>query len=302
MSETVENILEIPAKEVAKPKKKLPQVVRNIRMAIGVLTFFSARLASEFSFFIYAKPRKSKKKTVEPILEEASVLHLPYKNGKLKVYSWGASDKRVLLMHGWESKSATFREMIPVLLAHNFTVVALDAPAHGGSSGNTTNFIDWGEAVVQLLDYYEFAGLPIRNVVSHSFGGSAIFHMLNMRKMELDKFVTISSPMFFYGYFQSFNSLFGISSKVKKLMLKKMDGILGRSFMDFHLYDEAHMAATKEIMMVHDQDDPVISVDHLEKMKYAFDKPQFLITKGLGHYQIIKNKMVIENIARFLTY
>lgn len=286
---------------MAKPKsKKQPGIIKNITWTIRMLSIFSARWAGEFAFYIYARPRKSKKKKLEKVLEDASIHFVPFDGGKIKVYSWGTSSKQVLLMHGWESRAVTFREMIPVFLENNLSVVAIDAPAHGGSSGKTTNLVKWGKAVVEVIGYYDCMGKPIRTAVAHSFGGSAILNMAIRKELSLDKLVTISSPFFFHTYFNFFCHLFNISKKVQRHMLAKADRIIGESFMNFDLTTRAREASIGQLMAVHDEGDTVISIEHLYRMKEKTDDLSFFISKGLGHYQIIKDRHIIERIAGFL--
>ena len=53
-------------------------------------------------------------------------------------YRWLGKKETILLAHGWESNSFRWKDLIVKLdTALDYNVIALDAPAHGRSSGES---------------------------------------------------------------------------------------------------------------------------------------------------------------------
>jgi pimeloyl-ACP methyl ester carboxylesterase len=56
----------------------------------------------------------------------------------LAATAWGEGPT-VLLAHGWESRRTHWSAFVPALTAAGYRAVAIDAPAHGDSPGETSN-------------------------------------------------------------------------------------------------------------------------------------------------------------------
>ena len=54
-----------------------------------------------------------------------------------------------LLVHGWESRATQMAPLVPDLQALGYQVIALDMPAHGHSSGSTTNVYAFAQTLLQ---------------------------------------------------------------------------------------------------------------------------------------------------------
>jgi len=100
-----------------------------------------------------------------------------WRGEKLTVWRWG-DGTQVLLLHGWESRGSHMAGFVPNILRAGFGVVALDAPAHGDSSGEYTNILDYGRAVVALAQHIGLGSLasPLAGVIAHSAGSAAALY------------------------------------------------------------------------------------------------------------------------------
>ena len=83
---------------------------------------------------------------------------------------YGGATKRILLVHGWGSRSDYLAAMIDGLMAGGAEVVALDWPGHGASPGRTLTM----PAAVRAIDaaWRHFGGFDV--AVGHSFGGASL--------------------------------------------------------------------------------------------------------------------------------
>lgn len=84
--------------------------------------------------------------------------------------------KKILITHGWMSRSAYMVGLINLLHKQGYDVYALDFPAHGEAKGLQ---LTWIEAVSVLRRTLNHFG-PFYAVIGHSFGGSMLLNTLNL--------------------------------------------------------------------------------------------------------------------------
>jgi pimeloyl-ACP methyl ester carboxylesterase len=109
-------------------------------------------------------------------------------SGFLRWRSWGAGDRRALLLHGTTSSSATWWKVGPALAEAGWRVKAPDLPAHGASPRAGRPLTP--DVAARWL-VRELADRPIDLVVGHSFGASVALSLLEqgpeIRSMVLDE-------------------------------------------------------------------------------------------------------------------
>ncbi|MEZ4605554.1 MAG: alpha/beta hydrolase [Deinococcales bacterium] len=127
------------------------QLQRAILLAVAKT---SPKLAQALTWHHFTRPRKLKAYQHKDLPQGATPLELKHRNASLKGYSWGNANKRIYLVHGWESHSATFKSFINPLVQLGFQVIAFDLPAHGHSSQQYTHFRDCTDALEKILSSY----------------------------------------------------------------------------------------------------------------------------------------------------
>jgi pimeloyl-ACP methyl ester carboxylesterase len=110
-----------------------------------------------------------------PLLPAGTLNQYAEVNGCRIWYARWGSDRPgsrgpVLLLHGGLFNSSYFGELIPVLVAHQFAVIAMDSRAQGRSSypGGSISYKLMEQDVLALLDYLH---IPSVSVVGWSDGG-----------------------------------------------------------------------------------------------------------------------------------
>lgn len=153
---------------------------------VNALFKYSPKKAVEKSFKLFSTPRKGKvKPDQKSFLDKARNGKITVQNLEIQTYAWPNTGKTVLLIHGWESNTARWRDLVSALQKENYTVLSLDAPAHGNSEGGMFNVFLYAEAISKLIEKYkpEFA-------VGHSVGASTlIFQHYNYPSRTLEKMV-----------------------------------------------------------------------------------------------------------------
>ncbi len=73
-------------------------------------------------------------------------------NNGLSALRWGKSNKRVLIMHGWESRATQMQALAKPLVEQGYEVIAIDAPRHGLSKGEQASPVQFANAVIAACE------------------------------------------------------------------------------------------------------------------------------------------------------
>lgn len=142
-------------------------LARSIHLAAAV----SPTLAGDISYrlFFATSPRMSVSEADAPTHADARRGRLTVRGREVVTYEWGTGSRTALLLHGWRGRASQFAPLVRELRGEGFRVIAFDAPAHGSSSGRSTDIRDWIDAAEQLQAEHG----PFVVIVGHSFGALA---------------------------------------------------------------------------------------------------------------------------------
>ncbi|MEZ4811465.1 MAG: alpha/beta hydrolase [Allomuricauda sp.] len=102
----------------------------------NVYTFFSPKKAAHRAFTLFCTVRKGRVLPQQAkYLDDAKLEREHVAGHHLQSYRWKGGGETVLLVHGWESNTFRWRNLIKKLREADFNVIAFDAPAHGHSTG-----------------------------------------------------------------------------------------------------------------------------------------------------------------------
>ena len=127
-------------------------IAKSIGKYLNLLSLIVPSYTAKKTLEIFAKVRKGKidKDKTFPILEEGKQNRFHCNGHEIQRYHWKGSGKKVLLLHGWESNTHRWRNLIRSLKTQDFDIHAIDAPAHGYSSG-TYHYLTNYAAAAHLL-------------------------------------------------------------------------------------------------------------------------------------------------------
>ena len=293
--------------KMVEPTVMEPRAIKWIRTYMGLMSKISPKITANQALSIYSTPRRTNKRRHEEILQSAGVYNIPFtdpisdKAGSLRAYQWGNYGPKVLLVHGWESKAATYRNWIQPLLRHGYSVIAYDSPAHGRSSFKTNNLVRNGEALKAILEYFSLKD-EIKGIVAHSFGASTVAVLMTHNELPqyLDKIALISMLPDFSGEFKRFTATTNISGKTESQLRNLIEKRLHKRVEDFDLTNNFNKITHEKMMIVHDYQDQLIDIALLKKLSNLWTQPQYFFTNGLGHFRILKSEKVIDRIIEFL--
>lgn len=221
----------------------------------------------------------------------------------LQVYVWGDRDRpTVLLLHGWMSSSAQMTALVEPLLAAGFRVIALDGPAHGGSSLVQTNLRHFGQAIKAVMRQFG----PLHSFIGHSFGAASglvlLYEDAAVTPQILPRLTLIASPAETQFMMQVIVRAIGGCDRVEANMRQRFLDRYGEPIESFSLSKMASTLVAEQWLpglVVHDQDDPLIPFEQGEAIARAWPGAEFMATAGLGHGDILRDATVIHRVVQF---
>lgn len=273
-------------------------VLQLIRTKFTLLSLVSKKKAARQAFTLFCTPQHRNKKELPKIFNEAEKLQFDWQRHHIQGYRWNkGGNKKVLILHGFESSVVNFDRYIRPLLRKGYEVLAFDAPAHGRSTGNQINVRIYKEFILHLLQAYG----PVQSFMGHSLGGLAITLALEVTPHTSETRVALIAPATetstaIKSYFQFLQLDEGIGAEFEKLIQK-----IGGHPSAWYSVSRAlpHLQAT--ILWAHDEDDPMTPFSDVKPvMEQNFPNVTFRITKGLGHRRIYRDNNTSKAIIEFL--
>jgi len=285
---------------MAKKSKKAPQslkIPKFIIVSAQFLALISPKLATLFAARLFTTPLKHKIPKREIEMDSRSLqkpVHIPAIKKDIVVYEYGASDKKILLVHGWSGRGTQLVKFADELIKHGYSTISFDAPAHGKSDGKTTIMTEFIDSILELEKQFG----PFEAAIGHSLGGMSSLNAVK-RGLKLNHLVTIGSGDIVSDIMDDFILQLGLKSKFSVLLREHFEKKFGQSMNSYSAYIAAETTEIP-VLVIHDNDDadvPVKSGIHIHK---HLKNGQLMITKGLGHRKILGNEEVIKKTIDFI--
>ncbi len=256
-------------------------MVKSLGFYFNTAAIVAPQKIAKKAFVLFCTPRKGKViKGQNGFLEDAKDLILEVKKTKVQTYLWKGSGPTILLMHGWESNTYRWRNLIPILQNNNYNVVAMDAPAHGNSTGQQFHVPLYTECAQEVINTYR----PT-HIIGHSIGGMALIYNLYKHPKEnkdIQKVVTLGSPSELSDFMRQYKAILGLNNKLINLMEAHFIANFGFKFSDFSSSKFAN-SITKSGLLIHDKLDAIAPYWSSQQVHANWKNSTLITTKGLGH-------------------
>ena len=255
--------------------------------------------AAVSAYNLFTTPRiRARHSRPDALIQQATVSEFTSRGISLKAYSWGSGEQRILLAHGWESRGTALRYYVSVLVEKGFQVLAIDAPAHGDSSGKQVNMVYYAQAIADANKH--FGGFY--GVIGHSFGGSsAIFAWAALLPHELlPKLVVISIPHDMKLVIDQFLDRMRLPQGVRKTFYRYISQLTGVQPDEIHLGKAGQKANIQNILIVHDTEDRSVPFSSAQTLLQAWPQARLLASTGWGHFRLVKHPDIIKTIGEFM--
>lgn len=279
---------------------KFPPILKLIQLGFYSFGRVFPTSASKIAYKMFSTPRRrARHKNSDEILETARIFEFMYAKQILKGYEWGDSDRIVLLVHGWESRGTGLRSFVPRLVRSGFRVIAFDGPAHGNSTGKQTNLPHFAGAVSAIL--HNIGG--VYGIIAHSFGGVATTYALRHlgKKFEIEKLVFVGVPSRTRNILQNFANEIWLPPVATQKFINILKGKLGKiPSNETDVAGAEEQVSAKEILVVHDKKDAIVPFSAAEEIYKTWSRAGLLAPEGYGHFRVMKNPDVLDQVAWFM--
>ncbi|MEM6803852.1 MAG: alpha/beta hydrolase [Bacteroidota bacterium] len=232
------------------------------------------------SFRLFCTPRDGRNFTSkdERFLSTAKQDKIAMNDFEVQTYEWEGNGKKILLAHGWDSNVARWRALLPVLQRENYSIIALDAPAHGKSGPKLANGVIYAEAIGKLVEKHK----P-DYVLGHSFGGmAAAYYFAGPSPQKVDKLILMGTPSRLSSVMTTFNEVLGLNEKSQEATAKIFEEKIGYPVEFFSV--ERYIREVKIAgLIMHDEEDDVAPISEARAIYENWETADFYQTAGLGH-------------------
>lgn len=272
----------------------LPFKLRALRLSFRALRALSQDLALRRAERLFCTPKRH----VPPVVEREMArrgrsFELRATGLRVRGYAWGEGP-RVVLLHGWEGRGTQLHAFVQPLVEAGFSVLALDAPAHGRSEGRTSGPVDFARALEALN---QEAG-PLHAVVAHSLGSVATTFAMT-EGLRLSRVVLISPPATPSRFY---TGLLGVLGFPEAEFQSALDAFAARIGFAWERVDMKRLAADMRIpmLLIHDRGDRETPFEDGAAVAHAWPGAELMDTVGLGHRRILKDSAVVARTVAFL--
>lgn len=258
----------------------------------NMLELLSKKKVAKKAFNLFCTIRKGKVLPQQiDFLNTAKYELLNIAMHSIQTYHWPGTNDTILLIHGWESNSFRWRNLVEKLKEKDFNIIAFDAPAHGHSSGQRLNVPLYAEVLQHLIERHKPESL-----VGHSVGGMTILY--NEHKNEnvaVEKIVTVSSPSEFYELMEHYQKLLKLNNRVMNALDSYIFNRFGFHIREFSTSEYVKNNTTAGLLF-HDRLDKITPYHASQKVHANWKNSKFISTKGFGHsmHQDEVNEQIID--------
>lgn len=270
-------------------------LIKILGFILNMLTRLFPPLGGKFIFKLFCLPF-SNRVTVrqKSYLDQANIHDIQVNNEKLKLYSWGRGPKKVLFIHGWRSHSFRWRNYIEHLDHDQFTLYALDFPAHGQSEGRSWHVL---KAVESIRSTIEHIGL-VDSIVAHSVGCFAsLYFIQRYPDLQPKQLVMLATAGRLQDFMSEMQRILGLSDQAMHQLYKHTKRFAGQPVEYYRIMNFMDHLRSK-VLLIHDESDRDTDVQYSRDFHAAYPDSELHITQGLGHK--LNSPEILKKVIDFL--
>jgi len=207
-----------------------------------------------------------------------------------------SNGKKILLVHGWESRATQMFALVPVLLKSGYEVVAIDQYAHGLSTGAQSHVMEFVNGILEAQKVED----DFEVVIAHSIGATASATAIS-KGLQTNKLVLIFGPSSVENVLRRFSQLVGLNQRATNYFVHLMETLTGTPVKALDT-STLLMKSPIHTLLIHDNKDKEIPVSESERLHQSLDNSELVITSGFGHRKILKSEIVHGKIIEFISH
>ena len=272
-------------------QKIIPLTIGKYLQAKAII---APKKAIHEAFNIFCTPRKGKStKKHQEFFDTSLEERIETNEHQIQTYTWAGENKTILLLHGWESNSYRWKNLILELQKSNYNIIAVDAPGQGNSSGKYLSVPLYTECVKDIIDTQKPSV-----IIGHSLGGmTAVYQQIKYLNPCVEKLIALGPPSELSFFLKSYQQTIGVSDN----FMKKFDDYLKNRF-GFYSKEFSIARFAKEIkikgLLILEKNDKLAPYKYSKKIADNWKDCELYTVDGIGHSLQSDdiNKKIIEYI------
>ncbi len=228
-------------------------------------------------------------------LENSTSFHIRVHDKNIQCWKWGRGPG-ILFVHGWNGRGVNLAHFFERFINAGYSVITYDAPAHGKSEGQATNYFELTDTVRSFLDPSH--GLNIQGIIAYSIGASAAINCISKEKPSIDTVLIAPALKLKEILFNAFN-LHGVPEIAYRNLVAEMEEYYGYDVHQDNPYVLAKTISTK-MLIVHDKEDRTIPYMDSKILSEKTDHVDLHTTEGLGHKRILRDNAIVDIITAYI--
>lgn len=268
---------------------------KSVGLYVNVLSYVLPDKATQLAYSLFSEPREGRltKTKLPKILQETETETFQHNGHEIQTYTWKGNDTVILLVHGWESNASRWKKMLPYLKKTGSTIIAVDAPAHGLSSGKEFNIPQYAKSIDFIVRRFK----P-QYLIGHSLGGkTCLYYQSVYQNNSIEKMVILGSPSDFKIILNNYIAMLSLNSKISKGLEAHY---LNHFKLELEKFSAKHFASEIKTkgFIAHDTDDKVVLFEEGKKIASNWKDSIFIETNGLGHS--MHDEQLYKKVIHFL--
>lgn len=254
----------------------------------------AGRLATKMFFTPIKFPIPEEEKDLK---SKALLINLSIDNNRIQGYVWNPEGKgpKIFLMHGWASRATHFTAIIEEAMSRDFRIFAIDGPAHGGSYGESTDVIEFAEAIKKFV---KTEG-KFDAAIGHSMGGTALLYAMK-NGLKIPHLTLMAVPALPNEIIKVYAQKMNISAKTTDRMLANISKAYKAPFFKYTAEFLSRGGGFAKVHLVFDKRDREVSLHNLDALADNLVKAKKSIVSSLGHAKMLSDsklaKLVLDDI------
>ena len=215
-----------------------------------------------------------------------------------QTFKWGNGSKKILLTHGWGSKTADFYEIIIALeQLGDVQIIAFDAPGNGASEGELSSLLLFVEGVKAMVGHY---GEP-EVTIGHSLGAMANIIAMDQLQIHPNQLISIAPLIDLGKNFEASMDALDIPKAIQQTFFEHFEKRFGNPVSNYTLLGWPGLGTElSKHWIAYDETD---LVSPYAFMKAFLDSSSLIASTNYlnaGHERMIKSPAVIQDLLKFL--
>ena len=234
-------------------------------------------------------------KAQEEWISKASPYKIRSRNKFLQVWKVG-NGPSIMFMHGWNGRGVQFHRFFQPVLDAGYSVLFFDAPAHGLSEGEMTNYIEISESLDCIFNHE--VGKDVVGVIAHSLGASAIINYMSRHQSDIPLVLIAAALQLMELLFANFQ-MHGVPRRTYLKLLEEVELEFDVP-LDTQNPIDLILEIKNDILIIHDSEDKTTPISPAKAIAHQLENIEILETEGLGHSRLLNQKSVIVRSLDFL--